>query len=244
MQNSGATHPHPFNKEHNTWPGMRRAGPGASVTSPASSPLHHPHGIISAPASLQSCRARERHHVAPMKHRGSRHAVDQQGSGYAASPVPAKPGALPGAPPCPLPVGVGPLPSRAHVRCAPIRAYTLPRASVVGGCLQHRPSIFPHTPTQAAATGRRPAPAGWTTGRRAVCPWPCHEAKEKKKRKNGGGWGCGWWWRALVSVPDCAQAGVPSPWSRAARTTGSVPPAPRPYLFMKIKKGCCFPSWS
>jgi len=162
----------------------------------------------------------------------------------AASPVPANAGALPVRAPVPLGHGGRPASPRALFSRAVQIALTPSRGPPWWAASLRRPFLNHRTPAQASAAGRRPAPAGWTTGRRAAFPWPCRRSQENRKEllflfrfplhpstfESGGGWGCGWWWRALVHRPKAAGGGSrPLPYA-AGRPTGRGPSAFRPCI--------------
>jgi len=114
------------------------------------------------------------------------------------------------------------------------RACFLPQASVVGGCLQHRPFHLTttHTPTGGGHGAGVPRPQG---GRRdGGPPSPGLAGKQEKTKAKGAGAGGGG--GEPFHPYQGGGVGVPSPWSRAARTTGSVPPTSRPLSGHKKKK--------
>ena len=105
-------------------------------------------------------------------------------------------GALPAAPPRPLPVGVGPSPrARRAGACAPSRLHPPSGLRGLRCCTPH--AIFPHTtrppcPAQAPVRPRR-APPQARRGRAAGPPRGLapQQKKKKQKQKGVGVWGGG-----------------------------------------------------
>jgi len=140
----------------------------------------------SIPAS--SPRLRRSDHAPPHK--------DLQGIGFASSPTQLMRGRSRSAPPCPLAMGVGPLPP-ALFSLAPLKSRLHPHAGLRGGpMLSIGPNYFPHHTHPGGGHGQASRARMWD-GRDGGPPSP-GLASEKEKAKTGGGWGCGWWWRALV----------------------------------------------
>ena len=148
----------------------------------------------------------------------------------AAAPLlrPADAGALPGAPPRPLPVGVGPSPrARRAGACTPSRLHPPSGLHGLRCCTPH--DVYLPPPRPRCGPVARPHRDGGA--RRRSAPWPCPAAEEKKqKQKCVGVWGGGGGGGAFEPSQGGGRGpGVSSPYA-AGRTTGSGPPAPRPCI--------------